>query len=237
MRQLGQLAPILVAKDRETVLSGWRRVTALRALKKTTIDAKVYLDIAADSPEAVDILLASNEQREMTYAEKIHALQAYEKAGLSLRAGATRVGISPTEASFLAKLAKAPEEVRAAIDAYDRSGGKRGMSFGAFKQIANLPTEKQKDVVAGSDEKRVTMDKAQRARKKHVAEAAGQGDRLTEEDEAMAEVSIAFKEALLRVLGHLASADDKALARGTLVDIVRPHRRVVRRVLEILEGE
>ncbi len=141
IRAVGMQVPILLAADAETVLSGSRRVTALLALGFTETEKVIISDVDADTPEAIDLLLASNEQQEMTHCERLHVLQSYELHGLSLRKAAARVGISPTQASFLARLAKAPQEIRDAIEEFDRH--RRGLSFSAWKEMANEPPDVQ----------------------------------------------------------------------------------------------
>ena len=141
IRAVGMQVPILLASDAETVLSGSRRVTALLALGIAETEHIIISSVAADTPEAIDLLLASNEQQEMTHCERLHVLQHYEQHGLTLRKAAKRVGISPTQASFLAKLVKAPQEIREAIEEFDRH--RRGLSFSAWKEMANEPPDVQ----------------------------------------------------------------------------------------------
>jgi ParB/RepB/Spo0J family partition protein len=169
IRQHGVLEPLLVTQDNYTV-SGERRKTAATAVGLQEVPAKI-LPFDHDDPQALDVLYASNEQQETTHLERLHVLRSYEQHGIGLMAAATRAGVSPTEASFLAKLAKAPEEIQEAIERFDRSKGKDGMAWSAWKEMANEPPEVQLEQLGSgrTKTKQVKADRKKRVEEKKSA--------------------------------------------------------------------
>lgn len=228
----GQLMPITLANDGETILSGNRRVVAARALGWKTIEATVS-EIAPHSPEALDIILASNVQDEMDTLEQLHVLQAYEVIhGIPVTRAAERVGISPSRVRYLIKLSKACEEARTAVQAFERSDGKRGMSFSAFKQMADLSPEKQREILSGDGQ--ATASKVKAARKRIAKEAQ---PTLDEDDEKL-EGALDAAATLTQVATHIAAyLSGDGNGKAEVLEAIATHEAIFASIILFIRGE
>lgn len=172
MAKNGQIDPIIVANDEMTVLSGWRRCTAARALGWKSIKG-IPSDVDAGSPEAMDVLVASNVQEPLTSMQLVAVLQGYEEHGVDFRTACRRCKIKSAKARTLAALAQAPPEVQQAVDLYDRGDTDKGMSLSAFAQIQRLPGDRQLEILhRGKTSKRAAYRAAKRDKRQR------QGQRL-----------------------------------------------------------
>lgn len=145
MAKHGQLVPIKVASDGKTVLSGWRRCTAAKALGWSQIEG-FPSTTDASSPEAIDHLVAYNNQAPLTAMQLVAILQDYESHGVDFRKACRRCGIKSAKARTLAALVHAPPEVQEAVNQFDR-GDQSGMSLSAFAQMQHLPGAKQLEIL------------------------------------------------------------------------------------------
>ena len=155
--------PIVVPDDdgTYTVIAGWRRVVSMKRAGHKEIDVIVRGDLI-DPVEQMKVFAQSNIQRPLSHCEKAEILAALEREGRPLRDGARIIGVTMTEAGLLAKLSQASPRVRNLVERAD-SGKEGGLSWSAFKRIANLPPDEQerrisrgtrvKDVGKASEEK------------------------------------------------------------------------------------
>jgi hypothetical protein len=78
---------------------------------------------------------------DICYRERVAILMQYQQQFPTTTAAARAMGISSVQACWLNKLARAPREVRDAIDRYDRTG--QGLAFSAWREMADMPPEVQ----------------------------------------------------------------------------------------------
>lgn len=206
MAKNGQLIPIIVASDGKTVLSGCRRCTAGRGLKWTHIDGW-QSDIDAGSPEAMDLVIAGNEQEPLTALQLIAILEDYEQHGITFRNACRRCGIKSGKARTLAALAVAPAEVREAVWQFDRGHKDRGMSLTAFAQMQHLPADKQVELVKGKKRTTVVVREARKAIAQEGKETRLMGDAGAESMIDMAHSLAAHAITLADWLAQAAAAD------------------------------
>lgn len=162
MAKQGQTTPIEVAADGKTVLGGWRRCTAAKALGWTQIKG-VPSGKDPGSPAAIDHLVAGNEQSPLTAMELVAVLRGYEQHGIDFRKACRRVGLKSEKARTLSRLAQAPEEVQKAVERYDRGRKDEGLSFSAFAQMQDLSGEAQLEILnSGKQTKAAVRTEAQK---------------------------------------------------------------------------
>ncbi len=224
MRLHGLLVPILVATDMKTVLSGARRLTAAKALGWKEIDAQV-LDVNCDDPAALDVLAAANEQEEMETLDLLHVLQSYERHGIKLDAAAERVGIGIAKRRTLMKLASAPEQVREAIQVFERSSGRDGMSVFAFREMENMSSSVMLEILNG-DSKTVAAVKRERKKQAEV----NRSDRMLEDQEAL-EAALDIAARLVKDVYYIRSMMGRSLE---FFEILQPAKEDLRRLWEAL---
>lgn len=118
----GQHVPIVVRKlgsrrrKPYQIISGFRRATAMKALKKEKIAAIVRTDLP-DDESAFKAAVVENEQRK-TYSDIDRALviHAHEKAGYSSVEVAELMGLRKRQKNYLKNLLELPQVVRDAVD-------------------------------------------------------------------------------------------------------------------------
>lgn len=125
IREVGLTKPILVRRmpgERYQHIGGWRRLSAVRSLKWSTITADV---ITCDDATAARLVYEDNRQEELNPIEKARGLQAmwaeYQRAGRSQEQLAEAVGLSQSGVSNYMRLLQAPQRIQERLIAGDVS--------------------------------------------------------------------------------------------------------------------
>jgi|GEM_PF-6382777 len=119
IKQRGQLVPILVwlRRGRYVLLSGHRRVAALRHLAETHVKAIVYSDRDLTVKDALDIAIDDNVDRNNFSKAEMAALVArMVDEGVTQRKIAKRLRLSNGTVSDYFRLHSAPQDIRDAVD-------------------------------------------------------------------------------------------------------------------------
>lgn len=119
IEERGQLVAILVwlRRGRYVLLSGHRRVAALRKLGQQTVKAIVYSDRDLSEQDALDIAIQDNVDRNNFSKLELAALVVrLTEQGKSQRDIARRLRISNGYVSYFQRLTHLPEDVRRAVD-------------------------------------------------------------------------------------------------------------------------
>lgn len=120
IRERGQLVPILVwlRRGRYVLLSGHRRTAAIRSLGEKTIKAIVYGDRDLSERDALDIAIDDNVDRNnFSKAEMAALVVKLVEQGMTQRQIAKRLRLGSGTVSDYFRLASAPDDIRAAVDA------------------------------------------------------------------------------------------------------------------------
>lgn len=119
IQERGQLVAVLVwlRRGRYVLLSGHRRVAALRLLGHRTVKAIVYSDRDLSEQDALDIAIQDNVDRNNFSKLELAALvERLSGQGKSQRDIARRLRISNGYVSYFQRLTSLPEDVRRAVD-------------------------------------------------------------------------------------------------------------------------
>lgn len=148
IKERGQLVPILVwlKRGRYVLLSGHRRVAALRLLGVPTVKAIVYGDRDLSQQDALDIAIDDNVDRNNFSKAEMSALVCrLVDSGLTQRKISTRLRLSSGTVSDHYRLNTAPDDIKAAVD-----DGKLAMRAGL--RLLKEPDNVRADVLAHADE-------------------------------------------------------------------------------------
>lgn len=119
IKERGQLVPILVwlRRGQYVLLSGHRRVAALRSLGETYVKAIVYGDRDLSAKDALNIAIDDNiDRNNFSKTELAHLVAQLVNEGMTQRQIAKRLRLSNGSVSDYFRMATAPEDVRAAVD-------------------------------------------------------------------------------------------------------------------------
>lgn len=164
----GQLVPILVwlHRGRYVLLSGHRRVAALRTLGETRVNAIVYDDHALSARDALDVAIDDNVDRNNFSKVELAALVSrLVGEGLTQRQIAGRLRLSNGSVSDYFRLESAPGDVRAAVDA-----GRLAIRAGL--RLAGEPEAVRAAVIAEADAGMLSLGDVERRLAAGAAPAA-----------------------------------------------------------------
>jgi ParB/RepB/Spo0J family partition protein len=143
----GQLVPILVwlHRGRYVLLSGHRRVAAMRSLGETRINAIVYDDHALCAKDALDIAIDDNiDRNNFSKVELAQLVSRMVGEGMTQRQIASRLRLSNGSVSDYFRLHSAPRDIRAAVDA-----GRLAIRAGLRLAVEPKPVREQ--ILAGAE--------------------------------------------------------------------------------------
>lgn len=154
----GQLVPILVWLRRGSyvLLSGHRRVAALRHLKESKVKAIVYNDRDLSAQDALDIAIADNVDRNnFSKVEMAALVSRLVKEGLTQRQIAKRLRLSNGTVSDYFRLDGMPDDIKAAVDS-----GRVALRGGLALQQESEPTRAR--VLAAGESGMLSLGDVQR---------------------------------------------------------------------------
>lgn len=119
IKERGQLVPVLVwlRRGRYVLLSGHRRVAALRLLGESIVKAIVYSERDLTEEDALDIAITDNVDRDSFSKLELAALVLrLAEQGRNHRDIARKLRISTGYVSYYNRLSALPDDVRSAVD-------------------------------------------------------------------------------------------------------------------------
>jgi ParB-like chromosome segregation protein Spo0J len=214
--------PVVVSMDdgKYRCLSGWRRLTALRAMGETEVSVDVRSDLMDDPTRQVMVFAQSNIQEPWSVLDSADFIKALvDDEGWTLQDAARIRGVSVTEAQHQHRLANAPDEVKELIG---RGDGK--LAYGTFRsELSHLPPERMLERLeeAGA----VTKAALRKARK-----TAALPERLVESTDAILEVI-----SKMRVLAGQVAVWSRTASPEAMEEVMLALRPVWE-MLEVVDG-
>lgn len=166
----GQLVPVLVwlHRGRYVLLSGHRRVAAMRSLGETRINAIVYDDHALSAKDALDIAIDDNiDRNNFSKVELAQLVSRMVGEGMTQRQIARRLRLSNGTVSDYFRLHSAPRDIRDAVDA-----GRLAIRAGLRLAIEPKPVREQ--VLAGTEAGMLSLGDVERRLAAGTQEAAAE---------------------------------------------------------------